>query len=269
MLRTPLAQIVAGQTPVTCDPGVSIAEAARTMDERGVSCLVLVDATGDLGVITDRDLRSRVVARGADTAQPVRTVMTEPVRTVGADAPLLAVDVETTGLKAERHQLVSIGWVPVNGRVIDLSGARYFVLAGAQVGESATIHGVTDEDVAQRGRDPSEVLDEFDRAIAGRRLLAHFAQMETSFISKLYADTRGQKFRFHDRDVVDTLTLERRRMEQMGTYPRGEDLRLARARRRHNLPAYGNHNALTDAIACAELYLALTAPAKSARGGEK
>lgn len=190
-------------------------------------------------------------------------------RGLGADSPLLAVDVETTGLKADRHQLVSIGWVPVNGRVIDLSGARYFVLAGAQVGESATIHGVTDDDVARLGRDPAEVLDEFDRAIAGRRLLAHFAQMEISFISKLYADTRGQKFRFHDRDVVDTLTLERRRMEHMGTYPRGEDLRLARARQRHQLPAYDNHNALTDAIACAELYLALTTPAQPARGGKK
>ena len=33
---------------------------------------------------------------------------------------LLAVDVETTGLKPERSQLVSVGWVPVNGRVIDL-----------------------------------------------------------------------------------------------------------------------------------------------------
>lgn len=86
VLRTPLAQIVAGHTAATCDPGVSIAEAARTMDERGVSCLVLVDASGDLGVITDRDLRSRVVARGVDASQPVRSVMTQPVRTVAADA---------------------------------------------------------------------------------------------------------------------------------------------------------------------------------------
>ena len=48
-------------------------------------------------------------------------------------------------------------------------------------------------------------------------------------------------------------------MERMATYPRGEDLRLARVRQRYGLPAYRNHNALTDAVACAELYLALTA----------
>lgn len=180
-----------------------------------------------------------------------------PARQLAPDA-FLSVDVETTGLKPERDQLVSIGWVPVNGRVIDLSGAGYFVLAGAQVGNSATIHGVTDDDVAREGRDPAEVLAAFEEALSGRRLLAHFAQMETGFIAKLYRDVRGQRWRLRDDEVADTFALERRHMERMGTYPRGEDLRLARVRERYNLPRYDNHNALTDAIACAELYLALT-----------
>ena len=178
------------------------------------------------------------------------------------DASYLAVDVETTGLKPEKHSLVSIGWVPVNGNVIDLSGAQYFVLSGVRIGDSATLHGVTDDDVARLGEDHAVVLDAFDRAIAGRAMIAHFAQMETGFISKLYREVRGQRFTFSERDVVDTMALERRHMERMGTYPRGEDLRLARVRERYNLPAYRNHNALTDAIACAELYLALRANSK-------
>lgn len=175
------------------------------------------------------------------------------------DGALLAVDVETTGLRPERSQLVSVGWVPVNGRVIDLSGAEYYVLRGAQVGDSATLHGVTDDEVARLGCDPAEVLDAFLAAITGRKLLAHFAQMETGFLGKLHHDVRGTKWRLHDSEIVDTFAMERRRMERMGTYPRGEDLRLARVRQRYNLPAYANHNALTDAVACAELYLALTA----------
>lgn len=175
------------------------------------------------------------------------------------DGALLAVDVETTGLKPGVHQMVSIGWVPVNGRVIDLSGAEYFVLAGASVGDSATIHGVTDDDVARHGVPAETVLAAFERALEGRALLAHFAQMETGFIGQLHRDVRGVKWRLHEREVVDTMTMERRHMERMGTYPRGEDLRLARVRQRYNLPAYGNHNALADAVSCAELYLALTA----------
>jgi len=174
------------------------------------------------------------------------------------DGSLLAVDVETTGLKPARSQLVSVGWVPVNGRVIDLSGAEYFVLRGADVGESATLHGVTDDDVASLGREPAEVLDAFLAALEGRKLLAHFAQMETGFLGKLHHDVRGSKWRLHDSEVVDTFAMERRHMERMGTYPRGEDLRLPRVRQHYTLPAYANHNALTDAVACAELYLALT-----------
>nr|WP_256478080.1 exonuclease domain-containing protein [Corynebacterium stercoris] len=176
-----------------------------------------------------------------------------------ADGAYLAVDVETTGLKPERDQLVSIGWVPVNGNVIDLSGAEYYVFAGATVGNSATIHGVTDDDVSRLGQDPAVVLAAFERAFEGRALLAHFAQMETGFIAKLYRDVRAEKWKLPEREVVDTFALERRHMERMGTYPRGEDLRLARVRERYNLPRYENHNALTDAIACAELFLALEA----------
>lgn len=175
------------------------------------------------------------------------------------DAHLLAVDVETTGLTPGRDQLVSVGWVPVTGRVIELSGARHFLVAGATVGESATVHGVTDDDIAARGVDVGAILDELDAALEGRRLLAHFAQMETGFLDHAYKKARGRPRRFPASEVVDTLELERRHMERMGTYPRGEDLRLSRVRQRYGLVSYSSHNALTDAIACAELYLVLTA----------
>lgn len=180
-------------------------------------------------------------------------------RSTLADAPFLSIDVETTGLKPGRDALVSIGWVPVRDRVIDLTQAQYFVLAGVRIGDSAVIHGVTDDDVARSGVDHALVLERLDEALRGHRLLAHFAQMETGFISQLYSDQRGVKRKWAKHEVVDTMEMERRHMERMGTYPRGEDLRLARVRERYNLPAYRNHNALTDAIACAELYLALTA----------
>ena len=174
------------------------------------------------------------------------------------DAALLAVDVESTGLRPGRDQLVAVGWVPLDGRVIDLSRAEYHVLAGAQVGDSATVHGVTDDDVARLGEDPAEVWAAFARAIDGRKLLAHFSQMETGFLGRLGGQVTGTKWVLRDSEVVDTMALERRHMERMGTYPRGEDLRLARVRQRYNLPRYSSHSALTDALACAELYLALS-----------
>lgn len=172
-----------------------------------------------------------------------------------AEAPLLAVDVETTGLDADRDHLISIGWVPVTNNEIELGGAGYVVLRGGpgfSVGSSATIHHLTDDDIAA-GIEHSVALDQFLAALSGRMMLAHFATMEQRFLSALHKRERGTAI---DLPAIDTLAIERRRMERMATYPRGEDLRLSRARQRYGLPVYGNHNALTDALACAELYLA-------------
>ncbi|GAB2497472.1 DNA polymerase III PolC-type [Corynebacterium atrinae] len=171
------------------------------------------------------------------------------------DLPLLAVDVETTGLKPDKHELVSIGWVPVNGPTIDLSGAGYVVLRGVEgfsVGSSATIHHLTDDQIAA-GVPAADALALMLEALQGRVLLAHFAAMETGFLSAATKKHFGAELEV---PVVDTFAIERRHMERMGTYPRGEDLRLARVRTRYGLPSYHNHNALTDALACAEQYLA-------------
>ncbi|GAB3709964.1 exonuclease domain-containing protein [Corynebacterium nasicanis] len=176
-------------------------------------------------------------------------------RTSLDELPLLAVDVETTGMDPAKHDLVSIGWVPVTGGQVDLAGAGYVILRGSEgftVGPSATIHHLTDDEIAS-GVDPREAVEQFLTALQGRALLAHFAAMEQGFLSTACEKYFGAPLKVK---TVDTFALERRYMERMGTYPRGEDLRLARVRHRYGLPAYRNHNALTDALACAEQYLA-------------
>ncbi|MBC2681828.1 exonuclease domain-containing protein [Corynebacterium anserum] len=178
-----------------------------------------------------------------------------------ADLPMLAVDVETTGLNPAKHRLLSIGWVPLNGLEIDLSGAGYVLLntEGAEsVGESAVIHGLTDDQVAQ-GLRPQEALEHLLRALKGRAMLAHYASIEQEFLSAACRAHFGSGLSLQ---IVDTFEIERRHMERMATYPRGEDLRLPRVRERYGLPHYSSHNALSDALACAELYLALQAQAK-------
>lgn len=180
-------------------------------------------------------------------------VPAQPADTSIDELCLLAVDMETTGLKAEEHKILSIGWVPINGHHIDLSGAGYVLVAGAQVGESAVIHHLTD-DMIQEGVSEDAAIAALLEALQGRAMLNHFAALETSFLDVACKKHFGAGLVV---DTVDTFALERRHMEKMGTYPRGEDLRLARVRERYHLPNYRNHNALTDALACAELYLAL------------
>lgn len=86
MLRTPLADLVRGRELISCAPTISIAQAAQIMDERRVTCLVVTSEEIAPGILTDRDLRSRVVARRVDPDLPVREVMTSPVQTISADA---------------------------------------------------------------------------------------------------------------------------------------------------------------------------------------
>ena len=69
---------------LVCPPATSVQEAARHMAEAGATCVV-VELGDGLGIVTDRDIRTRVVAAGADPKTPLSDVMTAPAWTVSAD----------------------------------------------------------------------------------------------------------------------------------------------------------------------------------------
>jgi CBS domain-containing protein len=71
--------------PVLCSGEEPIREAAKRMTAEGASA-VLVRSGGTLGIVTDRDLRSRVVATGTSPDAPVSAIMTTPVHTVRSDS---------------------------------------------------------------------------------------------------------------------------------------------------------------------------------------
>ncbi len=63
----------------------TIQEAAAIMSEYRVGCLLVHDVGDEekmVGIITDRDLRGKVVAAGLDYQLPVTTIMSSPVQTV-------------------------------------------------------------------------------------------------------------------------------------------------------------------------------------------
>ncbi len=69
---------------LVCPPATSVQEAASRMAEAGATCVV-VDTGDGLGIVTDRDLRTRVLASGAGPDTPLSDVMTAPAWTVSAD----------------------------------------------------------------------------------------------------------------------------------------------------------------------------------------
>lgn len=72
--------------PAGTTPDTSIRDAARHMEEANVSSLLIMDNGVLQGIITDRDLRGRVVATGLDISTPVSEVMTPNPRTVTSDS---------------------------------------------------------------------------------------------------------------------------------------------------------------------------------------
>jgi len=58
---------------------ISIQEAAEIMSNYSISSLILIDAEGTpTGIITDRDLRDKVVSKGRDCKEPVKNIMSVP-----------------------------------------------------------------------------------------------------------------------------------------------------------------------------------------------
>lgn len=62
-------------------PASSIADAARIMSEYDVGALPVLDGTTLVGIVTDRDIAVRAVARSMELASPVRDIMTPQVAT--------------------------------------------------------------------------------------------------------------------------------------------------------------------------------------------
>ena len=74
--------------PVTIAPEASIAEAARLMDSQVVGALVVMDGARPVGVVTDRDIAIRAVARDVPADARVDAVMSPGVIALDADADL-------------------------------------------------------------------------------------------------------------------------------------------------------------------------------------
>ena len=181
--------------------------------------------------------------------------------------PLLALDVETTGLDANQHAIVSLGLLPFNLQRIRCGEARYWVIKPASElsSESVTFHHITHSDIRHAPR-LGQILDELLTVMAGKVMVVHYRSIERSFLDQAVREHLGEGLQF---PVIDTMQLEARLHRQPNWWERllrrqPVSIRLADSRLRYNLPPYQAHHALTDALATAELLQAQVATHYSA-----
>lgn len=88
LFMTPMEEVVQREI-VRVTPDTSIADAARVMSEQGVSSLLVSEGDAVRGLVTDRDLRNRVLAQGTDPSRPVAEIMSSDPLTMEASRPIL------------------------------------------------------------------------------------------------------------------------------------------------------------------------------------
>ncbi len=201
-------------------------------------------------------LRRRWLSR-KHAASPFAEFLTAPLPDGSAkfnDCEFVCLDIETTGLDAKTADMLSVGWVVVRNGRVDLSTCEtHLVRPRGEVGDSASVHGLTDTQVSQ-GKDESLVLCRIIEALTGRILVVHHAGLDKTLLDRLSSDRFGSSLPL---PVVDTLALELRRQQRRHHVSENQSLRLADLRKAYNLPYYQAHDCLVDAISTAELLIAM------------
>ncbi|WP_339504825.1 3'-5' exonuclease [Pseudomonas sp. RL_105y_Pfl2_101] len=169
---------------------------------------------------------------------------------------LLALDLETTGLNACSDSIVSIGLIPLTLKRIRCGEALYWIIKPAQLThESVTFHRITHADIRHAPRLP-DIMEHLLEAMTGKIMVVHYRTIERDFLDQAFRHHWGEGLQF---PVIDTMQLEARQvrghrswLDRLLQRP-PSSVRLADSRTRYHLPPYHAHQALTDALATAEL----------------
>ncbi|MDE8604525.1 3'-5' exonuclease [Marinomonas sp. RSW2] len=176
-----------------------------------------------------------------------------PPNTALKDTPLLALDLETTGLDPSTDEIISLGLIPLNNKTIRCQGAQYWMAKPERSlnAESVTIHEITHAELAE-APPLHAILDEILVALANQVIVVHCVAIERQFLLKAAMDIYGYPFYF---PVLDTMDIERQVVYKpwWKRFGRPPSLRLDACRQRYKLPRYKAHHALTDALSSAEL----------------
>jgi DNA polymerase-3 subunit epsilon len=172
-----------------------------------------------------------------------------------AGARFVVADVESTGLDLRNDRLIAIGAVTVEAGRIDIGRSFYRVLRQPESSsrENILVHGIGGTAQCE-GDDPVEALLAF-LEFAGRvPLVGYHAAFDSAMIGKATSEYLGEKFR---QPWVDLAYVAPELIRTEGKRHKGLDAWL----QRFGIEVFSRHDAVADALATAQLLLAVLAHA--------
>ncbi len=167
----------------------------------------------------------------------------------------VAIDCETTGLDRGTDEVIAIAAVKISGTRI-LTSERFVATvrsAARMSAQAIKVHRMLEADVAS-GRPVDEVIPELLRFIGGRPLVGYYLEFDLAMLDKYVRRLFGFELP-NPRIEVSELYYERK----FGDAPPGTqvDLSFAAIMRDLDLPMLDQHDAYSDALMTAMVYLAL------------
>ena len=166
-------------------------------------------------------------------------------------ARFVVADVEATGLDAQRDRLIAIGAVTVEAARVDLGRSFYVVLRQptASSRENILVHGIGG--TAQRaGEDPVAALLAFLEFAGKAPLVGFHAGFDDALIRRAMRESLGERFA---RRWIDLAQLAPELLPEEARARTHLDAWLER----FGIEVFSRHDAVADALATAQLLLAL------------
>lgn len=137
------------QNIITCSEDTTIQEAAVKMSDNRCSSIFIEGLTGGVkGIITDNDLRSRVIATRHDTGRPVAEIMSTPLAVVASGATVFEA-LMVMMQKGIKHLAVAdipenVVGILTNQDLLQLQGQSPLILI-REINEAQTIDAIIDK----------------------------------------------------------------------------------------------------------------------------
>lgn len=166
----------------------------------------------------------------------------------------VAFDTETTGLNPKNDHILSIGAVKITGNRIDLKN-RFYCVVNPDVPineETIKIHGLRRKDL-ENGVPVEEAIINFLHFVGNRPLVGYYVEFDVKMVSKYTTELIGIPLPNHQIEISGLYY-----DYKVGKIPQKfVDLRFDNIIKDLNIPVFGKHDALNDAIMTAIIFLKL------------